>query len=257
MDNRILFKYLSASGAEAMLKGSNLQFTNATYFNDPFDCHPKLINCENVPMRSWPPPDFTRSMIETRLENERNRTWISCFSKTKDNLLMWSYYTNHQGVCIGINRDHLAKNLLARYFKGSLGLQTISTGIDVEYRDIINRPDYFSSPVDCFRYQLCTKGRQWEHEQEVRFAIIEPSPMTPYCLNRKPKKKEVVDWKEVRFYPHIGTECFHSIYFGCRMKDEDKETIFNILHKAYPKVSVFQMIVNPDRFCLDAQPIEF
>lgn len=32
-----------------MLYYSNLQFTNATQLNDPFDCHPSLIDFSNVP----------------------------------------------------------------------------------------------------------------------------------------------------------------------------------------------------------------
>lgn len=32
-----------------MLKNHNLQFTNATTLNDPFDCHYELIDFSNVP----------------------------------------------------------------------------------------------------------------------------------------------------------------------------------------------------------------
>ena len=35
-----------------MLQNSNLQFTNATRLNDPFDCHPALFNYSNVPFDS-------------------------------------------------------------------------------------------------------------------------------------------------------------------------------------------------------------
>lgn len=44
-----LYKYLDADGALKMLKYHNLQFTNATKINDPFDCHPSLIDFSNVP----------------------------------------------------------------------------------------------------------------------------------------------------------------------------------------------------------------
>ena len=37
-----LYKYLDVDGGLAMLEHQNLQFTNATKFNDPFDCHPAL-----------------------------------------------------------------------------------------------------------------------------------------------------------------------------------------------------------------------
>ena len=253
VDNKIIYKYLDIDGALAMLKGRNLQFTNATYFNDPFDCHPKLINYMNTPESEsgWAPHDFIRDMAENRLENFRNSVWVSCFSKVFDNLLMWAYYSNHKGVCVGMNRD-----MLANYIDASLGLMAFGSGIEVEYKDIIDRPDYYKPKEDLLKYQICTKGLQWAHEQEVRLAIIEPSPWVYHMVNRKTKKGEVIDWKEVRFYPIIGPECFDSVYLGCRIDEEDKERIINLIKTYYPKVSVFQMSVNPDRFGLDAQLIE-
>ena len=47
--SNLLYKYLDAKGAKEMLKQSNLMYTNATMFNDPFDCHPGLIDFSNVP----------------------------------------------------------------------------------------------------------------------------------------------------------------------------------------------------------------
>ena len=45
-----LYKYLDFTGGLMMLHYSNLQFTNATQLNDPFDCHPSLIDFSNVPL---------------------------------------------------------------------------------------------------------------------------------------------------------------------------------------------------------------
>ena len=44
------YKYLDAKGGLEMLENSNLQFTNATKFNDPFDCHPALFDYSNAPV---------------------------------------------------------------------------------------------------------------------------------------------------------------------------------------------------------------
>ena len=62
MADRILYKYLDAKGGLAMLEHHNLQFTNATQFNDPFDCHPALFDCSKPPAneRNWPPADFPK-----------------------------------------------------------------------------------------------------------------------------------------------------------------------------------------------------
>lgn len=47
--NTLLYKYLDIYGAIMMLHYCNLMYANATTFNDPFDCHPCLINFSNVP----------------------------------------------------------------------------------------------------------------------------------------------------------------------------------------------------------------
>lgn len=49
MDMTRLYKYLDVNGGLAMLKYHNLQFTNASKFNDPFDCHPALFDYSYIP----------------------------------------------------------------------------------------------------------------------------------------------------------------------------------------------------------------
>ena len=48
MGTNTLYKYLDAQGGLAMLHNCNIQFTNATKLNDPFDCHPSLIDFSQV-----------------------------------------------------------------------------------------------------------------------------------------------------------------------------------------------------------------
>ena len=50
---KMLYKYLDAKGGLMMLQGSNLQFTNATRLNDPFDCHPALFDYSNAPTNKY------------------------------------------------------------------------------------------------------------------------------------------------------------------------------------------------------------
>ena len=72
------YKYLDVKGGLAMLRNSNLQFTNSTRLNDPFDCHPALFDFSNVPVNAnnWPPADFLREKGITDMENLRNSAWI-------------------------------------------------------------------------------------------------------------------------------------------------------------------------------------
>lgn len=48
--------------------------------------------------------------------------------------------------------------------------------VEVQYKDIVEKPNYFRDAEDFFRYQLSTKAKAWEHEQEVRLFILDPWP---------------------------------------------------------------------------------
>ena len=177
MSERVLYKYLDAKGGLMMLYYSNLMFTNATQLNDPFDCHPALFDYSNAPeMESgWPSPDFISSMEEKFNENQRYNTWICSLSEVHDSLLMWSYYNKHQGICVGIDIEK-AKPYLDCIYGSILGCMELK----VQYKNIVEKPDYFHDQKDLFKYQLATKAREWEHEQEYRLlkkcSIVTISP---------------------------------------------------------------------------------
>ena len=118
MEAATLYKYLDINGGLAMLELHNLQFTNATKFNDPFDCHPALFDYSNVPenQKEWPRTDLVSAMEKNHMENLRNSTWICCLSKVYDSLLMWAYYNAHKGICIGLNKEKLLKSCQFKFF---------------------------------------------------------------------------------------------------------------------------------------------
>ncbi len=87
-------------------------YANATTFNDPFDCHPNLIDFSKVPSERCKIWDAAviEDLESNRYINYRNDLWICCLSKVYDSLLMWSYYNKHVGVCIGLNMEYV-KNI--------------------------------------------------------------------------------------------------------------------------------------------------
>ena len=252
--SRILYKYLDANGGLMMLANSNLQFTNSTRLNDPFDCHPNLMDYSNVPsenMIAWE-KEFVRHMAFNRNERLRDSAWICSLSKVYNSLLMWSYYGNHRGVCIGIDMEKakgFLSNIRCRLIHGARELE-------VHYRNIIEKPDNNQSKPDVFRYQLITKAKEWEHEKEVRLVLFDPSHgFIPYGLLYEPKEEEIIDSKEIRFYPKIGSECFDSIYLGIRIEKEDKEKIIHSAKNLNPEIKVFQMMPDPRAFRVKDIPI--
>ena len=150
--SNILYKYLDINGAKCMLGNQNLQFTNASQLNDPFDCHPKLIDYSNVPeskLQGWIPKEWWMKKEENDALNLRNETWICSLSKVYDSLLMWSHYCyNHKGVCIGLDIDKVMQSVPPMF--GTIYLKPFV--IEVQYRNIIERPDAHQSVEDIFLY---------------------------------------------------------------------------------------------------------
>ena len=253
MESIKLYKYLDAQGGLAMLSNGNIQFTNATKLNDPFDCHPSLIDFSQVPSertRVWSKEDII-NLESNRFERHRDKTWLSSLSKNYDSLLMWSYYNCHKGVCIGIDLENADKYLSRIWSSIILGYLKF----EVRYRDIIEKPDFFKREEDLWTYQLSTKGKVWEHEQEVRLVIVDPSMMTPYYVPKEFDKKEIVDYKEIRFVPKIGGECFNSVYLGVNIDDDMKNQIINKAKGLNPEIKIYQMKVDANAFKLKTESI--
>ena len=244
--SNLLYKYLDINGATMMLYHSNLMYANSTTFNDPFDCDPRLIDFSNIPpeaCKGWP-PKVVEDLRTNRHENYRNDLWVCCLSKVYDSLLMWSYYNKHEGVCIGLNMDKVSQ-----YIGVEHGFMASRKGEEVQYRDIIDKPVCRSFGGDFLYYQLFTKAKAWEHEQEVRLFIYKPSPMYMGLLESQ-KNKMKIDYKGIRTFVKIGPECFESIYLGVRIEGEEKEKIIKLAKTLNPNIKIYQMETDPHEFKL-------
>lgn len=260
MKSTKLYKYLDAQGGLAMLENSNIQFTNATKLNDPFDCHPSLIDFSQVPAertRIWD-KEVVIACESAPFKQYRNNTWLCSLSKNYNSLLMWSYYNSHKGICIGIDMEKARKHLSKIMCSVFIGAQEL----EVQYREIIKKPDFFSDYQDFFRYQLSTKAKEWEHEQEVRLLLISPTPFftsnhpcfAKMVLPYRPKDNtEVIDYKELRAYAKIGGECFNSVYLGVNIDDDIRTQIINTAKNLNPEIRIYQMKVDENAFKLQTE----
>lgn len=248
VDNTKLYKYIDINGGLAMLHNSNLQFTNSTRLNDPFDCHPALFDFSNAPVNenNWPPADFLREKGICDMENLRNSACICSLSKVYDSLLMWTYYGNHKGVCVGLDMEKTRKYLSKIHCSIYMG----ALEMEVKYRDVIEKRDYFHDAEDYFHYLLSTKAKAWEHEQEVRLVLIDPSHgNTPVALPSELENKNGLnDWKDVRFYPSLGGECFESVFLGIKIDKKEKERVIELAKNRNPNIKIYQMYPDPNAF---------
>lgn len=253
----ILYKYLDIVGAKSMIWNQNLQFTNASQLNDPFDCHPKLIDYSNVPiakLQSGIPKDWWIEKEELDALNLRNDTWLCSLSKVNDSILMWSHYCyNHKGICIGLDIDRVKKSVPPMF--GSIYAEPLV--LDVQYKDIIERPNAYLYPKDIFCYQWRTKAKDWEYEQEVRLVMPKPSGLYASLTPQQAKQnKEIWDWREIRNYMPLKAECFESIYFGVNIEQEEKDKIVQYVRKNLnPQINLYQMEIDDNAFRLQPRKI--
>lgn len=255
--SRILYKYLDITGAKCMIGNSNLQFTNATQLNDPFDCHPKLIDYSNVPENK---PygeilgEWRKKTEENDATNLRNETWLCSLSKTNHSILMWSHYCyNHKGVCIGLNMDKVVESFPPMF--GQLFMEPLV--IDVQYKTLIERPNKYIPTQDLFTYQWRTKAKEWEYEQEVRLVIPKPSHRyAAFTKEQTEHPKEIWDCREIHYYMPLKGECFESIYFGINTDESEIERLSKIAcEELNADIKLCKMKVDDNAFILQPEVI--
>ncbi len=253
-----------------MLYNKTLRFTNATQLNDPFDCHPALINVKNVPpeeCKNWP-PEVISFLQSDRFRRYREESYICSLSKVYDSLLMWSYYNKHQGVCIGLDIEKTRK-----YYSRMSGMILGCQEWEVQYWEVVEKPDFYSDLINYFHYQMATKAKAWEHEQEVRLFAYEPSPehmrLPPeqhkeedfcekikYIFHKQKKEDTPIPYKEVPAFLDIGGECFESVYLGINIGKKEKDNIIKVARKSNHEINIYQMTIDPEAFRLKEELIE-
>ena len=128
--------------------------------------------------------------------------------------------------------------------------------LEVQYLDIIKRPKSNNPSFNPWHYQLLTKAKDWEYEQEVRLVMENPHPLlamiTPEIATQV---DNVGDWREVRCYIPIKGECIESIFWGVNTNSDEKGKIIKHLQKLNPNIKLYQMQIDPDAFRLKAERI--
>lgn len=269
MNNDRLYKYLDADGGLMMLFNSNLMFTNATQLNDPFDCHPALKHYQNISIehyKGWPNEVATQIEYQKAL-NHRDKTYICSLSKVHDSILMWSYYSKHSGICIGLDIEKVRN-----YSEKMKGLILGCSELEVQYCDVINGHNTNDGSNSFLCYHFATKAKEWQHEQEVRLIAYDPSHthmrLLPeqykeedFCekiknfFHKQKKEDAPIPRKEVRAFLEIGGECFETVYLGINIVEKDKEKIIKVARKRNPNIKIYQMTIDPEAFRLKAESI--
>lgn len=165
--------------------------------------------------------------------------------------LFWEGYNKKKGENQALKEDSRDIN-----YEGEKG-KNLATKEDIahitqQYRNIINKPNFYQSCEDFFSYQVFTKAKAWEHEQEVRLFIYKPISTFMALLPFQHDKK-FFNHKEIRSFVKIGPECFDSLYIGVRVDATNKEKIIHLAKILNPNIKIYQMETDPNAFRLIAK----
>ena len=214
-------------------------------FNDPFDCQTELSYTESLgkiieekrnhqdlmeKMLTGGPVLMIKHLVEselrdnffvkdmiTSLKSGREKLYISCFSDSLVNELLWAHYGwNHKGICIAYDIPEIKKvkysedypRLSDDFIEKLLMLRREGIEAYPKYKEELQRE--FSEKA------ILTKSKAWEYENEWRLINNEE-------------------------FVNINKNQFKSIYFGLRTSEEDKKAILQILKDKDIKIPVYQM----------------
>ncbi len=208
LDTDIIYQYSSYDTAldEILLKKS-LQFANPQTFNDPFDCNETVLKInikkksvsetldsidKNLPRRlkrKLIKDADKRETVEYYLKRLRKNFKVSCFSRSYEDVLLWSHYAKkHSGICIGFDFPPVYENKFTlcpiRYSKE---IKEIDGGVDM--RRLIP-------------YWLTIKSERWIYEQEIRAIAESQAANEPYE------------------YINYDAKYIKEVIFGCNVKNK-------------------------------------
>ncbi len=230
------YKYRSgiSAGEDIFERDVNTMFENKIYapdkdnLNDPMEC---LIDDRNL---------ITSLSSDVRFVKVREAYWgfkdkiassgIFSLSRSFTNEILWSNYSNsHSGFCIEYDTETIKHSLnYNEYVK-------LLFNVNVDYNDIpiidINSfKEIYNDSDKMIQIYLGTKTKRWENEEEIRLVFDK------FGLYE-------IDYRAIT-----------SIYFGCRMQDDQINFIMEKMKGRGLKYYKMEMI--PNQYGLNRIPLE-
>ncbi len=207
----------------------------------------------------------TKTRVEQTVERTKqniedfNKKWkifvkaskVFCIAEEHDNLLMWSHYAkNHTGVVIKFEclRELDTPLCIAQQIDYVPNPPIIASLED--YIPYITGQDKTKINHDLLIYKLFqSKSVHWQYEKEWRI-WIPPLDMESPSIPRDSKGNEILF--ELR--PYYPKE-IHSIYFGCKIDDVDRQKIEKELTGDFQHVNKYLCVRSEKEYKLDFELI--
>lgn len=151
-------------------------------------------------------------------------TGVHCLSELKNNLLMWSHYSNkHTGFCVEFNCNELVKTIIA----DGKNKQAIPYLNKVKYIRYYPRISAYKDIVD----SLYTKSLLWKYEKEWRIVYSK-------CAGQR-----------INLPPNVIT----AVYVGLEIQPVHMEFIKKIVEEKHYKIALYKAkrVKNKFAICFD------
>jgi hypothetical protein len=212
---------------------------------------PKMQMSKNVWQQLIGPSVEETVRIANQHIEDRNAWWqknskaskIFCVAESHKNLLMWAHYAQeHTGAVIKLRcLPKIDTPLCAARNVIYSEKPPVIAELNEYVRYITGQGD---APADVYFKMFLTKSDHWLYEKEWRVFI--PPPSVPTDKNGK----EVL-FDFIPLYP----EEIHSVYFGCKMTDQNKKRIAKYLVNDFEHVKKYRCIRNEKEYKLDFEEI--
>lgn len=193
--------------------------------NELWASSPKLFNDPFESMVTFKFEKNNQALFEEYVEKKA----ICCFSKNKENILMWSHYADsHRGFCVEIDDTIIKRSsLLSEVCYEELRVDSTKNFLSSQKKGEINKT---------WEKLLTHKHKDWRYEREVRLILN---------MSDRNSKGRIIDMQE------MGMEIIN-IYFGCRMSQKSQNLIKKIMgtkanyYKMKPSETGFSLKPEPD-----------
>ena len=176
---------------------------------------------------------------------------VFCIAEEHDNLLMWAHYAkDHTGIVIKFEclREFDTPLCIAKKVD-YVSTPPIIASLE-DYIPYITGQDKTKINHDLLIYKLFqSKSAHWKYEKEWR-VWIPPLDMENPSIPMDSKGKEIL-YELKPFYPKE----IHSIYFGCKMDDDDRQKIEKELTGDFQHVNKYLCIRSEKEYKLDFELI--
>lgn len=251
MNKVILYKYRDLKNRDRIkiiFLEQKVWFAQYSSFNDPFEFrynfsfeatdeekidfitkvflkHGKPVDAHSIVSDKQKLDAFEKHMEQQASPNEHElELGIFSLSKNKENILLWSHYTNgHTGICIEFKA--MENNPDQREFLGR------AANVTYPEFNIIMKKNLYKDRTDDIRH-LFYKAKFWEYEEEYRIVVTDGSG-----------------------HKNLPEGIISAVYLGCNISNDDRIFMLDLVNKYPTPINVYQAKMKKEYYELEFSKI--